>query len=68
MVSFFIHRNSEIRFDLADKETLMRGGWSRCFDEGALNGPAMLQLDHEVCLRELGFGSRNGESKWLKGC
>ncbi len=39
MVPFFIHRNSQIRFDLTDKETLMPNGWSPWFAAGALDGP-----------------------------
>jgi len=37
VVPFFIHRNSQIRFNLADKTTLMRSGWSPWFDERALD-------------------------------
>ncbi len=38
MLLFFYRRDSRIRFDLADKETLMHSGWSPWFDEGVLEG------------------------------
>ncbi len=47
----------QIRFELVDRETRMRSGWSPLFEEDALDGPERVLIDEEisVCLEELGY-------------
>ncbi len=55
MLPVVIDEAVQIRFELVDRETRMRSGWSPLFEEDALDGPERVLIDEEisVCLEEL---------------